>query len=472
MFNASPRAINDRPANLERLRICVIASTYPRHAQDYAVPWLRESIAQLADRGHEITVLAPSYQGLASHTIDGVPVVRFRYWFTKWEQLTHEQGAPNRIRNPLYQVQGLPYVLLGCRTARQLARRTPFDIIHAHWPFPHEPIGSAAAGQCGAPLIITAHGAEFALARRKSWVRACLRRSLLKADSLIANSGDTAAHIAQLSGRTADVIPFGSTVQPKNQSPPVPGHSGPPRVLFTGRLIQRKGVEYLLHAAQQLLRTQQATFVITGDGDQRDYLLKLSGELGLERYVHFLGFISNEELNEEYAKCDVWVNPAIVDDRGDTEGLGVGAIEAYAHGKPVVSTNVGGIPDVVIDRITGLLVPQRNPTALAQAIVELLQDKNKSQRFAAAGLRHVQQRFSWSTITNQLEAVYWRSLLHSRADSRVPCTESPAEEVPTGVMQTATIDPATDLQLPSGIRPLPGLDQPLNSFLPGEAHTC
>ncbi len=76
------------------LKVAVIASTYPRHEADYAVPWLRESIRHLVDRGHQVTVLAPSYEGLADHAIDGVAVKRFRYSPRRWERLTHEQGAP------------------------------------------------------------------------------------------------------------------------------------------------------------------------------------------------------------------------------------------------------------------------------------------------------------------------------------------------------------------------------------------
>lgn len=460
MFHVPTHRKNNRQPNLERLRICVIASTYPRHAGDYAVPWLRESVAHLRDRGHDITVLAPSYEGLASHSIDGIPVVRFRYWWHRWERLTHEQGAPNRIRNPWYQWQGIPYVLLGCRAARRLANQAPFDIVHAHWPFPHEPIGTAAARHSGAPLIMTAHGAEFALARRKSWVRACLRRSLLKADSLIANSSDTARQIAQLSGRAAEVIPFGSTVTPKPPSGTTARRNSPPRVLFTGRLIQRKGVEYLLRAAKLLLRTQTATIIITGDGDQRESLRKLAGELDLGHHVQFLGFVSHGDLNDQYSQCDVWVNPAIVDDRGDTEGLGVGAIEAYAHGKPVISSNVGGIPDVVIDQVTGLLVPEKDPVALAQAIAELLNDQDKARRLAAAGLRHIQQHFSWRTITDRLEQVYWRSLIHRDADEQPAATSFPS------AAPSALVAPSGPITIPTG-EPLP-----FAGSLPQETGSC
>ena len=407
-----------KPAT-RRLKVCVIASTYPRHSDDYAVPWLRESVRQFTMLGHDISVLAPSYEGLTDHSIDGVPVTRFRYSPKRWERLTHEQGAPNRIRNPFYQLLAAPYVLLGCRAARQLARREQFDIIHVHWPFPHEPMGTAAKSVCGAPVVVTCHGAEFALARRKRWIRMCLKRSLQKADAIIANSTDTAARVTELSGRTPLILPFGSTVEPKSPFVPyVPNEL--PRVLFTGRLIQRKGVDYLLRAIPHVLKSLPARFIITGDGDQRSRLEAISRELGIEDHVEFLGFVDHDRLNDEYARCDLWVNPSIIDDRGDTEGLGVGSLEAYAHGKPVVCSNVGGIPDAVIHQQTGLLVPEKQPLQLAEAIVSILSDPAMARNMAAAGLEFARQQFNWPGITRKLEQAYLDLLSPSESSVSLP----------------------------------------------------
>jgi hypothetical protein len=80
---------------LRSLRIGVITSTYPRSHEDYEVPWLRESVNQIAARGHEVTVIAPSYSGLKNHMIDGTEVRRFRYAPARLEKLTHGEGAPN-----------------------------------------------------------------------------------------------------------------------------------------------------------------------------------------------------------------------------------------------------------------------------------------------------------------------------------------------------------------------------------------
>jgi glycosyltransferase involved in cell wall biosynthesis len=268
-------------------------------------------------------------------------------------------------------------------------------------------IGSLIARVCGAPLILNCHGAEFAMARKRWWVRRWLRHSLRQGDVLIANSSDTARQIEELSDRPAIVVPYGATVA----TLPSTSHlNAVPRILFTGRLIQRKGVEYLIRTVPELLAKRPLEVVITGDGDQRASLEALSRSLGLEKTIQFLGFVSNERLAQEYARCDVWVNPSIIDDRGDTEGLGVGAIEAYAYGKPVVASAVGGIPDAVRHRVTGLLVPQKDVNALGAALGELIDNRLLAARLGKQGREFAQQRFDWDTLTEQMESIYYDAL--------------------------------------------------------------
>ena len=384
-------------------RVLVITSTYPRHEQDYAVPWMREIHRQMTERGHEITVLAPSYKGLRSHVLDGIEVCRFRYAPASIERLTHEEGASYKIRKAYMQLLAIPYILLGCLAAAWLASTRRFDVIHVHWPFPHGMMGQVARFFSGAPLVVMSHGAEFSLARRKKWVRPFLRQSLRAADQLISNSSDTARMVTEYSGRTCHVLPYGTTVRAANVEAP---RNAVPRVLFTGRLIERKGLEYLLLAVPRILAVQPAQFIISGDGDQRQKLERLHRELELGDSVKFLGFVSNEQLGREYAQCDIWVNPAIIDSWGDAEGLGVGAIEAYSYYKPVVAGNVGGIPDAVIDGVTGRLVPEKDSRALADAICELLADPAKRERMGRAGFDFVQKAFSWDRIVTDLESLY------------------------------------------------------------------
>ena len=384
----------------------MIGSTYPRHEGDYAVPWLRESVKRLVGRGHQVTVLAPSYRGQPSHTIDGVPVRRFRYAPKSWEVLTHEEGATNKLGNPFLQLLGAPYVVMGSLAAARLARRERFDVIHSHWPFPHGAIAAAARSVGGAPVVTNCHGAEFALARRKGWVRPLLREALIGSDRIICNSSTTSADVKSLSGRDAEVIPYGTTVEAKHAAHAPAGRGGVSRILFTGRLIQRKGVDYLIRAMVPILERRKAVLTITGDGDQRPLLEALTDELGLRDSVKFLGFVDNATLDRAYADCDVYVNPSVIDDRGDTEGLGVGPIEAFAHLKPVVASAVGGIPDVVKHRATGLLVPEKSPERLAEAILELLDDPEYARDLARNALAYSRTHFDWDRITDAIEGVY------------------------------------------------------------------
>ena len=335
--------------------------------------------------------------------MDGIEVVRFRYAPSCIETLTHEEGATHKVRKPWMQLLAIPYIIMGCLVAAWLACTRRFDAVHVHWPFPHGLMGQVASMLNRAPMVVMSHGAEFALARRKKWVAPFLRQSLRAADLRIANSSDTASKVEALSGLRCTVLPYGSTVVP---IPEPEAEKEKPRVLFTGRLIERKGIEYLLQAVPKILTKHDVQFVITGNGDQRDRLVALRDELGLQQSVTFAGFLSKEDLQTEYSLCDVWVNPGIVDSWGDAEGLGVGSIEAYNYRKPVIASAVGGIPDTVIDGKTGYLVPEKNSEILADAICDLLADPAKAKRFGRNGYRFAERTFSWERIIPRMEDLY------------------------------------------------------------------
>ena len=144
-------------------RILVITSTYPRHEQDYAVPWMRETHRRMKERGHQITVLAPSYKGLRSHQLDGIDVKRFRYAPAFIERLTHEEGATYKIRKAPMQILAIPYVIFGCLAAAWLCCTRKYDMIHVHWPFPHGLMGQVARFFSGAPLVLRTSSLCFML---------------------------------------------------------------------------------------------------------------------------------------------------------------------------------------------------------------------------------------------------------------------------------------------------------------------
>lgn len=413
------------------LKVCLLSSCYALSEDDRHASFLVESNKYLRERGVDLSVFAPSYKGLKSHTVNGVEVHRFRYCFRRWENLTHMEGAPTRVQNPLYLLVAVSYILLGLVNAVWYCRGKNFDVIHVHWPFPHAIWGYAASRLTGARMVLTFHGAEVLLCKKFFFVKYFLRHAIKHADAVICNSSFTAAKVRELGvDRPIEVIPFGTTLNvqriEKNLDKPVKD------VLFAGRLIERKGVEYLLRAAPAVLEQAPAHFHIVGTGDIQPELERLADELGIAKHVTFHGFVSNEELGRQYREADVFVLPAIVDDRGDTEGLGVVLVEAISHLTPVVASEVGGIIDVIKHEETGLLVEERNPQALAAAIVRVLTDRPLRSRIVEQGLAHAEDYLSWQRITDRLMRVYRDAARRRRggADAPVEVEAAPAMEDP------------------------------------------
>lgn len=404
------------------LRIGVLTSTYARWADDPQVPWMRELNHRVKSGVESLVVMAPSYKGLKSHEIDGIRVERFRYAPRGIEALTHDEGAPNKTRRLGPKLLAIPYLLCGMIAVFLWCVRYRINVLHVHWPFPHALWAVLPKLLLGVKVVSFSHGAELAMGRRSKKIAWALGGLIRFSDRNLANSSHTAAEVLAVSGCVAQVIPYGTSVEVKPCGEEV--SSGPDLLLFCGRLIERKGIDVLLHAMPAILEKRDVRLVITGEGDFKDKWMRLSAELGLEEKVRFAGFVSNEELASLYQKCSAYVHPAIFDARGDTEGLGVVLVEALAYRRPVVASAVGGIVDVIHHEKTGLLVPEKDPAALASAVLRVLGDEVLAHRLGSQGLEHVQEFFDWERIAaDTLEA--WSGALGAGAVSAEE--ESPAK---------------------------------------------
>jgi glycosyltransferase involved in cell wall biosynthesis len=391
------------------MKVLYITTNFPRWDGDAHSPWIVEIIKMLRDRGIAVEVLAPSYEGLKDHSIEGIPVHRFRYCLSRWETLTHNEGAPNKIRNPLYLLLVPPYMLFGLLRTLALCRPGRYDVVHVHWPLPSGVFGLLGKWLGRTRLVASFHGAELLLIQRFSFLKPVLRFIIKHCDAVSANSQFTADLIRRVADVPVFVIPFGSRIE--IQELPV---SQPPsgRVLFVGRLIERKGLPFLVEAIGLLGDSHSVHLDVVGEGNQKTELMALVDRLGLSDRVTFQGRVNDEELAKLYARCDLFVLPAIVDSHGDTEGLGVVLLEAMSYQRPVVAANVGGIPDIVRHEQTGLLVEQKDAQALADAIARILEDSDLARRLGEQGAAYVQQRFDWSRIVDDVEALY-----HEREES-------------------------------------------------------
>ncbi|MFW6330260.1 MAG: glycosyltransferase family 4 protein [Gemmatimonadota bacterium] len=390
------------------MKVLYIVTAYDRHPGDGITPWLVETIRRLRSRRIEVEVLAPSYRGLESGRIEGVMVHRFRYAPAAVEDLTHDQTAPDRVRErPLYLGLLPGYVAAASLAARALVRGGTFDLVHVHWPLPHVVPGWAARAASGIPLVITFHGVEMTFARTAPipFLESLLRRAIRTADAVTANSTYTAGLVRSVYDRPVEVVPFGSTVPVPEAAPPTP--PAPPfRLLFVGRLVERKGVRYLLEAVRAARERVAVVLDVVGEGPLRVSLEARARELGLEEGVRFHGFVTAEELAGRYERCHAFVLPAVVDEKGDVEGLGVVLIEALAYGRPAIGSEAGGIVDVVRHRETGLRVPPADVPALTEAIVELATDPESAARLGRQGREYVQRHYGWDTVIERLDALY------------------------------------------------------------------
>lgn len=364
---------------------------------------MREQVARLHREGVEVEVFAPTFEGLPSHQIDGIQVNRFRYSLTFLENITHDEGAPNKAKTLLFKMVVLSYLIFGSLAVFWWCYRKRVKVLHVHWPFPHGIWSLLPQRLLGVKVLAMNHGAELALARKSQPIRALLGWLINQADICCANSSHTAKEVKTVSGREAIITPYGATVQAQDNNTL---HQTTPTLLFCGRLIQRKGIDVLLKALPAVLSQQSVQLVITGEGDRKQEWQELARSLGLEREVSFAGFVSDEELASLYQSSSLYVHPAIFDDKGDTEGLGVVLIEALAHRLPVVASAVGGIVDVIKHEETGLLVPEKDEAALASAINRVLSDPALASRLGQAGFSHVQDFFDWDRITRQLVTLY------------------------------------------------------------------
>jgi glycosyltransferase involved in cell wall biosynthesis len=165
------------------------------------------------------------------------------------------------------------------------------------------------------------------------------------------------------------------------------------KVIFACRqLIPRKGVRYLIKAMPIILKKyKNVRLIIAGDGMERQFLEELIMKLSLINKVHLVGWVQNDDLPKYYNAADISVMPSL------EEGFGIPAVEAMGCELPVVSTDAGGLVEVIDDKINGLIVPKGNEKKLAEAIIKLLDNPKLARDMGKQGRKKAETVFSWDT---------------------------------------------------------------------------
>src|SRR5262245_62477342 len=295
------------------------------------------------------------------------------------------------------------------RLARVIKRLQP-DVIHAHDPHGVAmaslalSLGSGSSPSGRPPALVAARRVDFHL-KGNSFSRWKHRQ----VDCFIAASNAIRAMLVAdgVPESKAVTVHEGIDVEHVLPAPPVNGHETfflphhAPVVGNVGALVPHKGQRHLIEAAHLVVQQlPDVRFVILGEGDLREHLERLIREHHLEKHVLLPGF------RIDVLGCikgfDLFVMSSV------TEGLGTSLLDAMACSKAIVATNAGGIPEVVDDGVTGMLVQPRDHHELATAIVRLICDEQARQRRAAAGFKRVSAGFTVERMVAETANVYRR----------------------------------------------------------------
>jgi glycosyltransferase involved in cell wall biosynthesis len=330
------------------VKVVMLTTSYPRSPEDAAGRFVADAVEHLRAEGVKVEVVSP---------------LSFRHF-----GIAYGHGVVGNLRRRPWLSLFVPAMLVSfARAARRATREA--DVVHAHWL----PSGLAAAAT-GRPFVVQLWGTDVALAQHAPWIA---RRVLRRARLVVCASRELADAARRLGAREVRVIPNGIEVPADVREP-----DDPPHVLYVGRLSAEKGVRELVAATRGL------PLVVAGDGPLRD---EVPGALGM---------VPHDELLRLYERAAVVACPS------RREGFGVACLEAMAAGRPVVASSVGGLRDLVVDGVTGLLVPPGDVAALRAALEQLLADAGLRKRLGRAARERVLAEFTWKRYAEHIQRAY------------------------------------------------------------------
>lgn len=392
------------------VRVLFVTHAFPRLEDDAAGSFLLRLARALAREQVQVSVVTPAGTYATGavlpsrETIGGIDVRRFRYAPRTWETLAYTGAMVEHVTGSARGTLALGGLLTAERRAvvRTLRDVHP-DVVHAHWWFPNALAAAGPAHRSRAPLVITSHGTDLRLLERVPAAAPLARYAFRRAAAVTCVSSWLARIAQPFTTRDPIVAPM-----PADTSVFTPGGDRTrERILFVGRLTEQKGI---LDAVEALARVRRpdAVLDVIGDGPLRPVLRQRVADLGLGDRVQLHAAMSPRELAAMYRRAAALVVPS------SGEGLGLVAVEAQLCETPVVAYDSGGLPDVVQDDVSGLLVRTGDVDALAAATERLLDDRSRARRLGASGRERALARFAPEAAARAYASIY-REVLARRA---------------------------------------------------------
>ena len=394
--------IPQRKKGASRIKVLITASTFPRYLND-TEPRFVFDLAKALLEYCDVTVLVP--MDILAHeyeVMEGVKVIRYHYFpIHKWETLCYPGAIVPRIKENKWRALLVPFLFMSLWLHTRKYEKE-VDLVNAHWIIPQGII------QCILPkkYIITGHGGDVT-SLNKGIIKILKKKTLEKASAITVVSSQlqkclkNTYHINDIK-----IQPMGCCTHvfgPQNRVENYFKQNGNKVILFVGRLAEKKGVKYLIHA----IKRKDIKLVIVGDGPLRKALETEAEQC--EGEITLFGKKNQEELPEIMASADIFVAPSITAEDGDTEGVPVSIIEAMASGTPVISTYSGGIADLITDGVNGILVAEKDSDGLTEKINLLLQNKELTEKIRKNALETVKS-YDYAVIAKHYYDMYLQAL--------------------------------------------------------------
>lgn len=395
-------------------KILVLASTFPRWVNDTTPPFVLDLARRLVEEGISVDVLAPHAQGAKrEETIDGVTIYRFKYFFNKLQLLNYDGGILANLKKNKWLYLLVPLFLISqAHNLIKLLNKGEYDLIHAHWLIPQGFISVFVLKLLRnkkIKILSTSHGGDlFAFQitpfyQLKKWVFASsdvitvVSNHMKKiCETMIAKKEKI--HVCSMGVDLSNTFKVVNNIERSDS-----------KVLFVGRLVEKKGVATLLEAISILIeKNLKIELLIVGEGPERKKLETLSRELSIQHCTKFLGAKSPKQLPEIYSSASITVMPSIVDSQNDQEGLGLVAIEAMGCNCAVVASSLPAVKDIIDDGVNGVLSKPGDKIELANAIERVLMNKDFRDQIATNARSSVLERYDWKVIANK-----YKELIHS-----------------------------------------------------------
>lgn len=294
-------------------------------------------------------------------------------------------------------------LLVGLAQFVTLLATRDVELVHCHaamrGSFWRKGLFASLARLFGVPVVLHLHGSEMKgfYASQPGFAKALIRRHLEKATRVLVLSQSWKDFVGSIAPAARIIVVPNYTMVPPATDPALKREQ---EILFLGLVGNRKGVFDLIPAfAEVHKRFPQARLVIGGNGEV-ERAAELVRSLGLEDSVVLAGWVDGAQKTKLLEAASIYVLPSY------NEGLPMSVLEAMAAGLPVVTTGVGGIPELITPGVDGLLVEPGDRQALAQALESLLEDASRREAIASAGRRRVEQHYSDTVILPRLHQIY------------------------------------------------------------------